>query len=362
MNNMSETDNELYDILKNGINKDMSDDEVMRVIKYVMKTLPTYNKIKGTSNAIEMILKMFSLSCKIINLWHTTKREENGKDLIHSKAFVEEIAIDDFTEYYLTSRFNVEVYFSELSFVEFTKNVNLFVRLIDSVKPVTRILNQISYVVDELRECYFCDCKQIIADELQEETITFTDSRRGTVTPFRNMNDNTCYVPAIDTDDNSVYGLLTNLADAPYKNFELLGGNELTLQNITVDIDGVSKTLIEACTEVKAEYMSYVLNLPGILSKETKITVTSDKAAKMKFNIMEGGIKISIGDTDGMADIATALDNINIRCTIIPTLTKIFKDSYNTNNVVVACTDIANPSYMKLKVKHIENTYSFGAV
>ena len=353
MSNIAETDNELYDIIKNGINKDMSDDEVMRVIKYVMKTLPTYNRIKGTTNAIEMVMKMFSLSCKIINLWHSTS---NNPADIKSTVFVEEQSLPSFTNYYLTSRFNVEVYYSNLSFTEFTKNVDLFVRLIDSVKPITRILNQISYIVDELREYNFYDCKQIITDELQEETIAFSDFSLGKETPFRIMPASFCFVPSIDSDNNSVYGLLMNLANAPYKNFELTGGNSLTSNNIYICIDGTSKTLAQAISGVKPEYTYYTDNLSNLLNREKSLTINENN--KLDVEVMDSGIKLMGGDTS----TSTALTEINNLCTVIPMLTKIFKDSYNTENVIVSSTNIARPSYLELKVNHIKNTYSFGEV
>lgn len=350
MNN-DKTENELYDIIKNGINKDMSDDEVMRVIKYVMKTLPTYNMMKGTSKAIEMVLKMFSLSCKIVNLWHSNNKDSNWD----KRTFIEEPSLPTFTNYYLTSRFNIEVYYSNLSFTEFTKNVDLFIKLIDSVKPVTRILNQISYIIDELREYNFYDCKQIITDELQEETITFTDFYTGE-TPFKLMSTNSCFVPAVDTNGNPVYGLLLNLANAPYKNFEITGGNYINSNNINIEIDGIYRTLVQACSGIKPEYTYYIDNLANLLN--TEVTLPVNENNKLNIEVTDSGIKLIGGD----ASTGTALTKINELCTVIPMLTKILKDSYNTENVIVSSGSIPKPSYMKLKVNHIKNTYSFGEV
>ena len=352
MNSIDETDNEMYDIIKNGINKDMSDDEVMRVIKYMMKNLPTYNKIKGTSSAIEMILKMFSLSCKIINLWHTTDTDSWDKN-----EFQEETAIEDFTDLYLTSKFNVEVYYSNLSFTEFTKNVTLFVKLIDSVKPVTKILNQISYIVAETKDYHFYDCKQIVENTFIPDTIEFTDSAFGTKTSFRKMTDG-FFIPSTDSDGNSVYALLLNLVNAPYKCFSLTASNEITENNLYIEIDSVQKSLSDLASK-NDEYQSYISNLPTYLSKSYPIEVNIGDD-KLEYDTKESGILLKAKPNSG--SITTDLMNANISTSIIPTLTNILKKRYNTSNVIVRCTGIEHPTTVELNVNHAKNTYSFGEV
>ncbi len=350
MNNVDETENEFYDVIKGGINQDMSDDEVMRVIKYVMKTLPTYNKIKGTSSAIEMVLKMFSLSCQIINLWHSTKDDPYSGD------FQEETAVESFTEMYLTSRFNVEVYYSNLSFVEFTKNVSLFVKLIDSVKPVTRILNQISYIVSENKDYNFYDCKQIVENTFNAETIFFVDSAFGTISPFRKMCDG-FFIPSTDQNGNNVYTMLLNLANAPYKNFTLTVSNYITKNNLYIEVNGEEKTLDTII--VKNEYEWYVSNLQTYFDNEYLIEIKSEDD-KLTYDVTESGIVLKAKPNSGK--MMTDLINANNSCSIIPTLTKILKDSYNTSNVIVRCTGEEYPTTVQLDINHAKNTYSFGEV
>lgn len=354
MNSVDETENELYDIIKNGINNDMSDDDVSRVIKYVMKSLPSYNKMKGTSSATEMILKMFSLSCKIINLWHSTKGDPYSGD------FQEEPAIESFTEMYLTSRFNVEVYYSNLSFTEFTKNVALFVKLIESVKPVTRILNQISYIVDELKEYNFYDCKQILENALESTTIIFTDSDYGMVSPFRRI-DNGFYVPSTDEDGNSAYTMLLNLVNAPYKSFSLTVSNVLTASNLYIEVDNEQKTLADIIAKCeRTKYSSYASNLSTYLSGSYSIDIASGmNDDTLNYDATESGIVLKIIKDSG---VSTSIRNASVVSSIISTLTRILKDVYNTNNVIVRCTGTENPTTVELSINHAKNTYSFGDV
>ena len=363
-NNTNKTENELYNIVKNGINKDMSDDEVIRVIKYVMKNLPVYNQIKGTSNAIEMVLKMFSISCKIINLWYTTDADKRD-----DADFVEEQAIENFSNMYLTSKFNVEVYYSNLSFTEFTKNVALFVKLINNVKPVTRILNQISYIIDEFKEYKFYDCMQLTENAFTSETITFKDSNFGTITPFKN-NDGHFYIPSVDENGNNVYATLLNMINTPHKNFTLTVSNQLTENNLYISIDGSQTTLNDILNKISyvkknrnkttmSGYESYINGLSTYLTNTFNIVISNANSDNVECNASETGV--TVRDLLG-TELSTSIRNSNILCSVISTLTSIIKDVYETDNVIIRCTGIEHPTTVQLSINHAKNTYSFGEV
>lgn len=116
--------------------------EVYEIIKYVLENLPNYNKFKGTNIGVYGSLKMFSLSCKIINLW--VKKDE---PIETNPKFIEENAIKDFTDLFQTGRFNIDVN-SQVSFKSINENLEYFVAIIQSIKPITKILNNIKYTVN----------------------------------------------------------------------------------------------------------------------------------------------------------------------------------------------------------------------
>lgn len=338
--------NEEMTTLVKGINKDMTDDEVIRVIKYVMKNLPSYNKRKGTNEAMEMILKMFSLSCNIVNLWHS---KDNGD----GTAFIEEpsMSLEDFTENYLTSKFNVEVFYSNLSFVEFTKNVTLFVKLIESIKPVTRILNKIKYIVLEQNDYYFYDAIQNIENEPSQRTITITDSEYGTKSYFKYDNAGCLFIPCKGTDEGNIYMLLLNLVNSNNPNFKLEVGNGLNSDNIFISIDDVSYTI----ENLKTKYPnnSFINNINSYLNKIVNISIDKNNVTIEK---TDSGIFIKGKNNN------TVISNANSYVAVIPKLESELRKLNPTANVIVKCTNNEQPTYIKLTINHAKNTTIFGAV
>lgn len=119
-----------------------TEDDVLDIVRYALKNLPYYNRIKGTNNGMVMALKMFSLSCKIINLWCKIDPP------IEEKAdFIEEDRMYNFTNHFLTSRFNIEFNSLNIDFQSFNNSLDVFIKFIKSIKPITRILNLIKYTV-----------------------------------------------------------------------------------------------------------------------------------------------------------------------------------------------------------------------
>ena len=116
--------------------------ETFEIIKYVLEQLPAYNRYKGTNTGIEMAIKMFGFAAKVINLWVKMEGqiEENPQ-------FIEEDSLYSFDGYFMTSRFNLELNAENNTFKTFCDNIELFIDLIKSIKPITKILNLIKYTI-----------------------------------------------------------------------------------------------------------------------------------------------------------------------------------------------------------------------
>lgn len=119
-----------------------NEDDVIDILKYALKNLPMYNQVKGSEKGIVMALKMFSLSCKVINLWVKLNPTVDDKP-----DFVEEDRMQDFTSHFLTSRFNLELNSLTVGFKAFNDNIDSFIKFVKSVKPLIRILNLIKYTI-----------------------------------------------------------------------------------------------------------------------------------------------------------------------------------------------------------------------
>jgi len=119
-----------------------TEDDVIDILKYALKNLPMYNQLKGSVKGMVFAMKMFSLSCKVINLWCKL-----GPEVEEHPDFVEEDRMFDFTSHFLTSRFNLEFNSLNVDFPTFNDNLEVFVRFIKSIKPIVRILNLIKYTI-----------------------------------------------------------------------------------------------------------------------------------------------------------------------------------------------------------------------
>lgn len=125
-----------------GIFNNRTEDDVIDILKYALKNLPMYNQLKGSEKGMVFAMKMFSLSCKVINLWCKL-----GPEVEEHPDFVEEDRMFDFTSHFLTSRFNLEFNSLNVDFPTFNDNLEVFVRFIKSIKPIVRILNLIKYTI-----------------------------------------------------------------------------------------------------------------------------------------------------------------------------------------------------------------------
>lgn len=132
-------DGEVY---RNPVLNDRTEDDVIDILKFALKNLPMYNQLKGSEKGMVFAMKMFSLSCKVINLWCKL-----GPEVEDHPDFVEEDRMFDFTSHFLTSRFNLEFNSLNVDFPTFNDNLEVFVRFIKSIKPIVRILNLIKYTI-----------------------------------------------------------------------------------------------------------------------------------------------------------------------------------------------------------------------
>lgn len=116
--------------------------ETFDIIKYVLEQLPAYNRYKGTNTGIEMAIKMFGFTCRVINMW-----VKMSEEIEVNPEFLEEDSLNSTEGYFMTSRFNLKFDTVNNSFKTFCDNIVLFIDLIKSVKPITKILNAIKYTI-----------------------------------------------------------------------------------------------------------------------------------------------------------------------------------------------------------------------
>ena len=139
--------------------------ETFEIVKYVLEQLPAYNQYKGTNTGIEMAIKMFGFSCRVINLWVRKEVEiEQGPE------FIEEDRLFSFDEYFMTSRFNLEMDARNNTFETFCDNIDMFIDLIKSIKPITKILNLIKYTIIKDVNVNLVYDLDVIEDEKSQET------------------------------------------------------------------------------------------------------------------------------------------------------------------------------------------------
>lgn len=140
--------------------------ETFEIIKYVLEQLPAYNRYKGTNTGITMGIKMFGFASKVINLW-----VKIADEVEHNPEFIEEDSLFSFEGYFMTSRFNLNLDAANNTFETFCNNIELFIDLIKSIKPITKILNLIKYTIPLEKPINLIYSLDNVADE--KECITY---------------------------------------------------------------------------------------------------------------------------------------------------------------------------------------------
>lgn len=148
---------------------DHEQNEAYNIIKYVLEQLPNYNIYKGTNKGINMAIKMFGLSCKIINLWvkKEVEVEQNPK-------FISESSLKNSNPYFQTSYFDVSLENTEsMNFDTFYDNVPTLVSLIKSIKPITKILNYLQYTIKIKHNIHLMYEVDNVNDDTNTETTNY---------------------------------------------------------------------------------------------------------------------------------------------------------------------------------------------
>ena len=141
--------------LKKYVFRDITGLELNSFIKDIYKNIPYYNQMSGTYRGIKFILNQIGLCVKLVEIWSSRNILDNFD---HSEDFAREdelnagrydvttTQISDIGRYYLTSRFDVDVMETGLTFKEFNELSYNIVKLILKVKPIHRVLRKLAYV------------------------------------------------------------------------------------------------------------------------------------------------------------------------------------------------------------------------
>ena len=138
--------------------------ETFDIIKYVLEELPAYNRYKGTNTGMALAIQMFGFTCKIINIWVNRNVEKE----LHPN-FIEEDRLYSYDDNFMTSRFNIELGANSNTFKTFCDNIDMFIDLIKSIKPITKILNYIKYTIAVNKDFNLVYDLDVLQDENAKE-------------------------------------------------------------------------------------------------------------------------------------------------------------------------------------------------
>lgn len=151
-------------VKKSAYNKDITLDDVIDIMRYTYKTIPYYNQIKGTIKGIKMILNTMGLCCKLVEIWSeyntinnvSNSNLERRADEIGADRYAAEIpGLADIGKYYLTSRFDIDLMQTDLTFREFNETSYNIVKIVCQAKPLTRTLRKLAYIFVQNTDLHF---------------------------------------------------------------------------------------------------------------------------------------------------------------------------------------------------------------
>lgn len=154
------------EVLKNYVFRDITGLELNSFIKDIYKNIPYYNQMAGTYRGIKFILNQIGLCVKLAEIWSTReitdnfKHEENfaREDELNAERYIGNSSkLSDIGRYYLTSRFDVDVMDTGLTFREFNELSYNIVKLVLKVKPIHRVLRKLAYVLVANTDIHFQD-------------------------------------------------------------------------------------------------------------------------------------------------------------------------------------------------------------
>lgn len=148
-------------------------DEAYSLIRSIYKFIPFYNQIKGTYLGIQFMMNTMGLSAAIVELWSTRDDIKNfsknttlfREDEINAvRRFLVDLTEESEEEkskinyisdpakvkdYYLTSTFDVDLSSQKgITFSEFNGMANTIISVIEEIKPVTRCLRKLYYLLE----------------------------------------------------------------------------------------------------------------------------------------------------------------------------------------------------------------------
>lgn len=154
------------EVLKNYVFRDITGLELNSFIKDIYKNIPYYNQMAGTYRGIKFILNQIGLCVKLVEIWSSREITDNFE---HEESFAREDELNaerynsnlgklsDIGRYYLTSRFDVDIMDTGLTFREFNELSYNIVKLVLKIKPIHRVLRKLAYVFVENTDIHFQD-------------------------------------------------------------------------------------------------------------------------------------------------------------------------------------------------------------
>lgn len=143
---------------ENFIFQNLTGEELSSFIKDVYKNLPYYNQMSGTYRGIKFILEQLGLCIKLVEIWSNREKlisnfnheitEYREDEIAATRTNEKHNIVASIGNLYLTSRFDVDILESQLSFEKFNELSYSIVNLILSVKPLHRVLRKLSYIFD----------------------------------------------------------------------------------------------------------------------------------------------------------------------------------------------------------------------
>lgn len=146
---------------------DKTKQEAYDLIRTIYKFIPVYNQIKGSYLGIQFILNVMGLCAKIVELWSDrndiTNFSKGGTFYRETELFAVRRFLDDvidekakLNDYYLTSRFDVDLISNKgINFKEFNGMAKTIIEVINMVRPVTRCLRKLYYVIQTNNNIHF---------------------------------------------------------------------------------------------------------------------------------------------------------------------------------------------------------------
>lgn len=131
--------------------KTLTDSDINDMIRYIYKHTPQLNQYKGSNQGVEMTFKMFGLCVRLVNKWLKYRKEDGTLedwDILATRVSEREDEIENTVNYFLTSRFDLDVSNQSLTIKQFTSGIDNLVKIILSIKPLTRVFDKFVYLIE----------------------------------------------------------------------------------------------------------------------------------------------------------------------------------------------------------------------